>query len=76
MGGGFEVVRRGVQWGEVQPLDYVAGNPTYIAKHPTHKTATSAPGWWIWKLTWVTGNCTRVQGPLMGIADGRAALSW
>ena len=71
-----EIVIRGIGWGEVRPLDYVSGNPTYLAKHKTHGAATSAPDWRIWKYTWVSGNCTRIQGELVGSIDDRATLGW
>jgi hypothetical protein len=41
-----------------------------------HKTATSDSEWYIWKYTYTGGNLTRMEGPLTGTWDGRAALSW
>jgi hypothetical protein len=74
---GRKEVRLGHEWGEFRCFDYVDGNPGYLAAHETHDTPTSGVGWFIWKLTFdADGNLMRKQGPLVGKADDRAALSW
>jgi YD repeat-containing protein len=77
-GGTRDSVRKGHEWKEYRLFDYDANaNPAYIAAHETHDTATSSPGWFIWKLTYdANGNMVRKQGPLTGKADDRATLSW
>lgn len=48
----------------------------YIGKNTTHKAATSATTWHVWKRTYAAGKMTRQEGPLTGSWDGRAGLAW
>ena len=57
-------------------FEYVSGNLTYKGIHATHKAATSDTAWLIWKYSWSGGNLVRIEGPLEGSWDGRAALAW
>ena len=61
-------------------MEYSAGNLTYKGVHSTHDALTSVTSWWVWKFTWSAaypdGNLTRIEGPLEGSWDGRAALGW
>jgi hypothetical protein len=59
-----------------QRQDYTSGEMDYRGTNAIHKAATTATTWQITKYTWVSSNCTRVEGPLEGSWDGRAALSW
>lgn len=62
-----------MEWG-VAPN--ASGELTYKGIHATHKAATSDTSWLIWKYTWTSANVTRIEGPLEGSWDGRAALAW
>ena len=55
---------------------YVDGNLIYRALNTTHKAATSATTWYIWKYTWTNGERTRREGPLVGSVDGQSDLAW
>ena len=58
-------------------FDYDEGdNLLYKGVHELHDAAVTAVDWEVWKYTWDTGNCVRIEGPLRGTWDGRAALSW
>jgi len=59
-----------------QRFDYTSGNLDYKGLHTVHKTAEGTATWEIWKYTWVSGNITRIEGPLTGSWTGRAALAW
>jgi hypothetical protein len=59
-----------------QRLEYSSGDLIYLGKNTTHKALTSATTWEIWKYTWSSGDCTRIEGPLTGAWDNRASLSW
>lgn len=56
------------------------GNLIYLGSHEYHNPATSglddADYWDIWKLTWTSGNLTRMEGPLRGNWDSRTTLAW
>ncbi len=69
---------RGQEWNDLRMYDYNSqGQPTYICGHKTHKASESDAGWVIVKLTFDgNGNPTRLQGPLVGAASGRAGLDW
>ena len=71
-------ILRGWDWKEMVFKDYgFFGQPRYICGHKTHKTAESAEGWQIIKISYDgDGNPTRWSGPLVGTVDGRATLSW
>ena len=63
-------------WHDVR-MDYdVEGNVVYMAKHETHNIATTNEDWEVWKYTYDTGKCTRIEGPLRGAWDDRATLAW
>jgi YD repeat-containing protein len=55
-----------------------SNNLIYIGTNELLNESTSTNDYWeITKLTWdASGNLTRMQGPLRGTWDGRAALSW
>lgn len=59
-----------------QRFDYTSGNLDYKGFNETHKAATDATSWVVWKYTWSSGNLVRIEGPLTGSWDGRASLSW
>lgn len=62
---------------QVKIMTYDASdNLIYMACHRKHDTLSSAETWYIWKYTWVGGNCTMIEGPLIGSVDGQAALGW
>lgn len=58
-------------------FDWTSGDLDYLGFSTTHKASTSTGNlWYIMKFTWSSGNPTRIEGPLVGNWDGRAALSW
>ena len=58
-------------------FDYTSGDLDYKGLSETHKASTAAGDLWnIWKYTWVSGNLTRIEGPLVDNWDDRATLSW
>ena len=60
-----------------QRFDFTSGDLDYKGLSKTHKASTAAGNLWsIWKYTWAVGLPTRIEGPLIGNWDGRAALSW
>ena len=62
------------------PLDtrfeYSSGDLIYKGLHATHKAATSATDWIIWKYSWTGIDITRIEGPLTGAWDNRSSLGW
>ena len=61
---------------KVMLLEYSGSDMVYRGTHITHKAATSLAGWVVYKYTYVTGDLTKIEGPLVGTWDGRAALDW
>ena len=61
-------------------FEYSAGNMVYKGFHVTHNAGTDDTGWRINKFTWSAvspdGYLVRIEGPLEGAWDDRAALSW
>ena len=57
-------------------LDYSGSDMIYRGINTTHKAATSATNWVIWKYTYVSSILTKIEGPLVGTWDGRPALDW
>lgn len=63
---------------QVKIMTYdVSNNLSYLACNRNHLAATSAASWYIWKYTWNgSGNCTQIEGPLIGTVTGQSSLSW
>jgi len=59
-----------------QRFDYTSGSLDYKGMNTTHKADTTATTWYIQKFTWAGDNIVRIEGPLVGSWDGRAALAW
>jgi len=59
-----------------QRLEYSGGDLIYKGFNTTHKAATDAATWYIWKFTWSGSDCVRIEGPLVGSWDGKAGLAW
>ena len=60
-----------------QKFEWSSGNLIYIGMHRLHPASDTEPEWAIWKLTWdASSNLTRMEGPLEGTWDTRAALGW
>ena len=57
-------------------LEYSGRDMIYRGINTTHKAATSATNWVIWKYTYVTSMLTKIEGPLVGTWDGKPALDW
>lgn len=59
-------------------FEYSGSNVIYMGKSTVHKAATSEDHLWdIYKFTWdLSGNCTRIEGPIRGNWTDRAALGW
>jgi len=55
-------------------LDWTSGDLDYMGVNVTAGAATNAATWYVFKYTWASGNCTRIQGPVVGSWDGRPAL--
>ena len=63
-------------WRDVR-LEYSDGNLIYRAANYFHDALTTDTNWEIWKYTWdISENLTRIEGPLPGSWDDRAALNW
>lgn len=56
-------------------IEYNAGDPIYIGYHTTLGVATSDSNWYVFKLTWSSGDMVRQQGPQVTSWDDRA-LGW
>ena len=52
------------------------GDLIYMGLNYFHGSATTDTNWEIWKFTWSSGSPVRIEGPLPGSWDGRAALNW
>ncbi len=52
------------------------GNVTYIGRHANHKESTASTDWKVWKYTWTSGNCTKIEGWLEGAWDDYSTLAW
>lgn len=64
-------------WHDVRIEYDVSNNPIYKGVHENHNFAGTDTDWEIWKYTCdVSGNCTRIEGPLKGAWDDRATLGW
>jgi len=63
-------------WGDRLFFYDGSDNLLYVCRHPVHKAATSRTDWYIWKYTFSTDLISRIEGPLRGSVDGRAALDW
>lgn len=48
----------------------------YMGLHILPDAATTDPNWHILKYTWDGSEVSRIQGPLVGSWDDRAALGW
>ena len=59
-----------------QRFEYSAGDLIYKGFNTTHKALVSATTWYIWKYTWVSSDCTRIEGPLVGAWDNNSGLAW
>jgi len=57
-------------------FDYTSGDLDYKGLNTTHKAATSATSWYVWKFTYSGGELVRMEGPLTGSWDNRASLAW
>lgn len=62
-------------WNDAR-YEYSSGDLVYIGRNETHKAATSATTWYVWKYTYGASGIARIEGPLTGSWDGRAALAW
>ena len=60
-----------------QRFEYnVGGDLIYKGVHEMHNIAITDDNWEVWKFTYDGANVVRVEGPLRGSWDGRAALLW
>ena len=60
-----------------QRFDYAGGsNLIYRGVHEMHDMSTANEDWEIWKYTYSGSDIIRIEGPLRGSWDGRAALVW
>ena len=51
-------------------------NPVYRGCHRDFNASTGDTNWYIWKFTWSSATLEKIQGPLVGSWEGRAALPW
>ena len=63
------------QWGTTR-FNYSGNNVDYIGRHTDHDAATTDKAWVIRKLIYSGNDLVRIEGPLMGAWDDRAALGW
>lgn len=62
---------------QVKILTYdESNNLLYLACNRKHLAATDDETWYVWKYTWTDGNCTLMEGPLLGSVDGQDSLAW
>ena len=61
---------------KVVKLEYSTGNIIYRGINKTHKAATNLTTWVIYKYSYTGDDLTKIEGPLVGSWDGRAALDW
>lgn len=74
--GDLEKLLGGHYWKD-QRFAYTAGDLIYKGLSTTHKAATDAGDlWWVWKYTWVSGDLTRIEGPINCNWDDRATEAW
>jgi hypothetical protein len=57
-------------------MDYDGDDLVYRGLNSTHKAATSATNWVVYKYTYTDSKLVMIEGPLVGSWDGRAALDW
>lgn len=50
------------------------GNVEYAGFNTDGSAADGDTDWYVWKYTWSSGNCTKIQGPVEGSWTGRVAL--
>lgn len=65
-----------VQWLSKQFEFDTSGNPVYRGCHRDFNASTGDRNWYIWKYTWTNSTPVRIQGPVVGSWEGRAALKW
>ena len=70
-----QLVGLGAYWRDVR-MAYTAGDLIYRGVHNVHNSATTDTDWEIWKYTWSGDDLIRMEGPLPGSWDGRAAVDW
>jgi len=72
----LEALQAGTHWQD-QRFAYSSNNLIYRGLNTTHGAATDAASWSIWKYSYdANENVSRVEGPLTGAWDSRAALGW
>lgn len=57
---------------QLQKFDYTSGDLDYAGKNTDLSAADGDTDWYIWKYTWVGGNCTLIQGPRVTSWTNRA----
>lgn len=70
-----QIINLGGFWRDVR-MEYSSGDLIYKGSHWLHDAATSDENWEVWKYTWDGSDLTRIEGPLTGAWDDRAALAW
>jgi len=76
--GDFDDIEKAVletKWLDTR-YDFTGGELTYKGRNVGHKAATSAATWYVTKYVYSGGDIVRIEGPLVGTWDGRAALAW
>lgn len=63
-------------WRQKQLFYDALDNLEYIGFHAQGNAPTSDSNWAILKLTYTGTNLTSVEGPMTGVLDDRATLSW
>jgi len=62
--------------------DFTGDDLIYMGFNGVHKAETSDPAgaptgdWAVWKFTYSTGDIVRIEGPITGAWDDRAAMAW
>lgn len=74
--GNLEALLATTYWKD-QRYEYSGGNLVYKGLATTHKAATDTGDLWhVWKYTYVDGDCTRIEGPIVCNWDDRATEAW
>lgn len=70
------IVRLNAYWRDIRLAYDGSGNIVYRGVNHSHDALSTDTNWEIWKYTWGSDGIDRIEGPLSGSWDGRAALAW
>lgn len=64
-----------IEW-KTKQYEYTSNLLDYKGLNRSHKAATTAATWYVWKYTWTGTDLTLCEGPVVGVWDDRASLDW